>query len=212
MAVFYLSTNLLINELVVEADLCRILSVVGIIDSVEVRPIDGTQAHRTRFARGINLAPLQVECLQGTSCLTNGIHLGMGGRVVVDGDAIGSLSHDDSVLGDDCPERTTSILHTILGERNGSTHQFFFCHISFSFLLVKRITYLIVKRFFIPHINKGGLQNYEKELKAQVFQEKKYTPPTFPPHFLSLIIHNYKYLYYKNIYNFSIFVPHIIIQ
>ena len=92
MAVFYLSTNLLINELVVEADLCRILSVVGIIDSVEVRPIDGTQAHRTRFARGINLAPLQVECLQGTSCLTNGIHLGMGGRVVVDGDAIGSLS------------------------------------------------------------------------------------------------------------------------
>ena len=136
----------------------------------------------------------------------------MGGRVVVDSDAIGSLSHDDSVLGDDCPERTTAILHTILGERNGSTHQFFFCHISFSFLLVKRITYLIVKRFFIPHINKGGATKLRKRIESTSFSREKIHLSLLSSLFRPLIIHNYKYLYYKNIYNFSIFVPHIIIQ
>ena len=91
-------------------------------------PVDSTQTHRAWLTGGINLAALQIEGLQLETSLAHTVHLGMCSRVEVDGYAVGSLSDDDTILGDNSPKRTATILYTILRELNGSMHQFFFCH------------------------------------------------------------------------------------
>ena len=79
-----------------------------------MRPIDSTQAHRTRLAGSIDLAALQIEGLQLGTSLAHTVHLGMCRRIEVDGYAVGSLSDDDSVLGDNGTKRSATGLHTIL--------------------------------------------------------------------------------------------------
>ena len=64
--------------------------------------------------RGINLAALQIEGLQLETSLAHTVHLGMCRRIEVDGYAVGSLSDEDAVLGDNCPERSATGLQTIL--------------------------------------------------------------------------------------------------
>lgn len=49
----------------------------------------------------------------------------------------------------------------------------------------------------------------KEELIWQAFHTKKYLMEYFFP-ITSLIIHNYKYIYYKSIYNFRNFVPSLI--
>ena len=77
-------------------------------------PVDSTQTHRAWLAGGINLAALQIEGLQLETSLAHTVHLGMCRRIEVDGHAVGSLSDDDSVLGDNGTERSATGLHTIL--------------------------------------------------------------------------------------------------
>ena len=79
-----------------------------------MRPIDSTQTHRAWLTGGINLAALQIEGLQLETSLAHTVHLGMCRRIEVDGYAVGSLSDDDSVLGDNGTERSATGLHTIL--------------------------------------------------------------------------------------------------
>ena len=77
-------------------------------------PVDSTQTHRAWLAGGINLTALQIEGLQLETSLAHTVHLGMCRRIEVDGYAVGSLSDDDSVLGDNGTERSATGLHTIL--------------------------------------------------------------------------------------------------
>ena len=77
-------------------------------------PIDGTQAHRTRLARGIDFATLQIEGLQLAGSLSDAVHFGMSRRVEVDGYAVRSLSNDDTILGNDSTKRSATRLHAIL--------------------------------------------------------------------------------------------------
>ena len=91
-------------------------------------PIDGTQAHRTRLTGGIDFATLQIEGFQLAGSLPDAVHFGMSRRVEVDGYTVGSLSDDDTVLGNYSTKRSATRLHAILRELNGSMHQFFFCH------------------------------------------------------------------------------------
>ena len=94
--------------------LCRILSIIGIIDSVEMCPVDSTQAHWAWLARGINLATFEIEGFQLETSLAHAVHLGMSRRVEVDGYAVGSLSNDDTILGNDSTKRSATGLYTIL--------------------------------------------------------------------------------------------------
>ena len=77
-------------------------------------PVDSTQTHRAWLTGGINLAALQIEGLQLETSLAHTVHLGMCRRIEVDGYAVGSLSDDDSVLGDNGTKRSATGLHTIL--------------------------------------------------------------------------------------------------
>ncbi len=56
----------------------------------------------------------------------------------------------------------------------------------------------------IPLLIKLRLQIYEIILNPQVFLQEKTRPPNFA-YQIKLIINNYKYLYYKSIYNFRNF-------
>ena len=77
-------------------------------------PIDGTQAHRARLAGGIDLATFQIEGLQFAGSLSDTVHFGMSRRVEVDGYTVGSLSDDDTVLGNHSTKRSAPRLHAIL--------------------------------------------------------------------------------------------------
>ena len=83
LALFWAERNLLVDEVIIESDLGCILTVVAHVNLVQVSPVDSTEAHRTRLARGIDLATAQVECLQGLAGLADGRHLGMGRGVAV---------------------------------------------------------------------------------------------------------------------------------
>ena len=77
-------------------------------------PVDSTQTHRAWLTGGINLAALQIEGLQLETSLAHTVHLGMCSRVEVDGYTVGSLSDDDTVLGNHSTKRSATGLNTIL--------------------------------------------------------------------------------------------------
>ena len=79
-----------------------------------MRPVDSAKTHGARLARGINLTTLQIESVQSTGSHTDGIHFGMSRRVLVYGNTIGGLSHDNTILGNDGSERTTTMAHAVL--------------------------------------------------------------------------------------------------
>ena len=52
-------------------------------------PVDGPEAHRAGFTRGVDDAAVQVEGAQGAAGRPDGIDLGVGRGIVVEGDAVG---------------------------------------------------------------------------------------------------------------------------
>ena len=55
----------------------------------------------------------------------------MGRRVLVERHAVGGLGDDHAVTRYHGPERAAAVAHTILAQRYGAPHQFFFFHIVF---------------------------------------------------------------------------------
>ena len=90
--------DFVVDERVVETCPGSIVLVATIIQVVKVRPVDGSQAHGARLARGVEVAPREVERAQPAGGLADGVDLGMGGGVVVGRHAVGALGHDDTVL------------------------------------------------------------------------------------------------------------------
>ena len=113
---------LLIDEVVIEPDGGSVLAVVGIVDLVEVRPVDRSQAHRARLAGGIDFASGEVERMQLVAGFPDDGDLRMGCRVVVDGHAIASLGDDFAIAGNDSAERTAAVAHTVGGELDRPPH------------------------------------------------------------------------------------------
>ena len=122
--------DLAIDQIIVKTYLRCIPTVIGIIDMVEMGPINGTQTHRTGLTRCIDLTTCQIKRTQLPACLTNGIYLGMGSRILVDGDAIRALSYNLSVTCDHSSKRATTMTNAFLTQSNSSAHQFFLCHCS----------------------------------------------------------------------------------
>ena len=79
---------LAVDEVVVEVDGGSIVTVVGIINGVEVCPINGTQTHRAGLARGVYHAAFKTESAQLACGLAYAVYLGMGCGVVIKGYAV----------------------------------------------------------------------------------------------------------------------------
>ena len=126
-AFFDMLFQFLVDEVVGEVDGGSILFRVAVVDALDMRPIDGAQTHGARLAGGIDDAVRKVEGAQFAACLADGVHLGMGGGVVVAGDAVRAAGDNFSVLHDDGPEGTATIFHTFVGEADGLAHVFFIC-------------------------------------------------------------------------------------
>ena len=89
-------------------------------------PINGTQTHGARFARGIEVAAGEVESAQLTAGRTYGLYFGMSRGVVVGRDAVDTGGYHPAVFDNDCPKGTTSVLDVVGGQTNGLAHEVFF--------------------------------------------------------------------------------------
>ena len=67
----------------------------------------------------------QVEGAQLATGFADGVDLGMGGGVVVEGDAVGSAGDDFTIFHDDGAKRASTIFHTLVGQPNGLAHKDF---------------------------------------------------------------------------------------
>ena len=86
--------QLFVDEVVGELDGFRILAGVCVVDPVDAGPVDGPEAHGTGFTRGVDDAAVQVEGVQGAAGRPDGIDLGVGRGIVVEGDAVGPGGDD----------------------------------------------------------------------------------------------------------------------
>lgn len=92
-------------------------------------PIDGPQTHGARFARRVNVAAAEVESAQFGASIANGLHLGMGGRVVLQGNAVDAFGHNFAVARYDGTKGAAPLFHVFDGQSYGAPHQFLFRHI-----------------------------------------------------------------------------------
>src|SRR6202035_1147869 len=113
-----------IEEGIVEADLCGIGGGVAVEDGRATRPIEGGEAHRARFAAGVDGAAGKLEATQRLAGGADGHDLGVCGGVVVKGDAIDAGGDDDAVADDHGAEGTAGTTGNVLGrERDGLFHE-----------------------------------------------------------------------------------------
>lgn len=117
--------QLFVDEVVGELDGGRILTGVCVIDPVDAGSVDSPEAHGAGFTRGVDDAAVQVEGVQGAAGRPNGIDLGVGRGIVVEGDAVGSGGDDFPILHDDGPERTTPACDTFYGQQDSLAHERF---------------------------------------------------------------------------------------
>ena len=123
-ALLYRQGNLLVYKVVVEAYLGSVLAVVGIVDVVEMSPVNGSKTHWARLARGVDVASAEVEGAKAACCLAYAVYLGMCCWVVVDGYAVGCFGYNLVAFGYHGAEGTASVAHTLFRETNGAAHQF----------------------------------------------------------------------------------------
>src|SRR5690606_40039936 len=69
------------------------ISPLSLHDALPICPIDGSQAHGTGFATGIDIAVLQLPALQAAASITYGHYFGMRRRVVGGSYPVIPLSH-----------------------------------------------------------------------------------------------------------------------
>ena len=75
--------DLVVNKRVIEIDRLGIVLRLAIDDALDACPLERTQAHRTRLARGIAGAPRQLEVLLLGASRTDSTHLGVCSRIIV---------------------------------------------------------------------------------------------------------------------------------
>lgn len=117
--------ELFIDEAIGEVDVGGVLLGVAVINASEMCPVDGAEAHGARLAGGVDDAVGQVEGAEFSAGLTDGVHLGVGRRVVIDGDTIGASCDDLAILDDDGTEGASSVLHALIGQADCLAHKLF---------------------------------------------------------------------------------------
>src|ERR1035437_9308740 len=88
------------------------------------RPVDRGQAHRARFATGVEIAIVQLERFQPLAGRADSDDLSVGRRVVGRGDLIRASPNDFALPHDHCTEGTAlAAAHHLNGETNGLPHE-----------------------------------------------------------------------------------------
>jgi len=114
----------LIDETVVEADICGILGCIAVVDGAAAGPVDRGQTHGAGFAAGVDIAVRELEGVKLPACLADGNDLGVGGGVVVCGDAVGCARDDLAAFDDDGAKGPSSTAGDVVcGETDGLTHE-----------------------------------------------------------------------------------------
>ena len=113
----------LINKVIGKLDITSILTGVTIEDAANTSPINGTQTHRTGLTRSVDSTSRKVKCAKTTTSLTDGIHLCMSRRVVIDSDTVAASCYNLSILHDDGSEWTTTTINTLIGQSDSLTHK-----------------------------------------------------------------------------------------
>ena len=126
--VFGTEGDFAIDEVIVKADVGSVGTRIGIIDLVEMRPIDGTETHRARLTRTIDFTAREIKGLEFVTRLTDGIDLGMSRRVMVFCHTVTGFGDDLAITGDDSAKRTSAMMNAADAQCDRPTHQFFFCH------------------------------------------------------------------------------------
>ena len=94
-----------VEESVVKAGARRIGGAGSVVDSVEPRPVGGSEAHGAGLATGVELAAGESKGSESFGGGANGVDLGVRGGIVGSGDGVGALANDLAVAHDDRAKR-----------------------------------------------------------------------------------------------------------
>jgi hypothetical protein len=113
-----------VDERVIETNACSIPARVAVIDDLWPSPVDRTQAHRTRFATGVELTACELECVEHFASLADSIDFRVSCWVIRRGDSIYS-GRDDLPITDDQRREWAAISaqHVFRGKSDGFEHQ-----------------------------------------------------------------------------------------
>lgn len=119
-AVFVWLPEFSVDEGIVEAGPGGVGFISGEIDFRWAGPVDGTQAHRTGLAGGIEITTLKLKGSEAGAGITDGVHFGMRRRVVNRSNRINAASNNFTVFNDDGSERSAvSGFYIVNGKVNG---------------------------------------------------------------------------------------------
>ena len=168
--------ELVVNERVIEAVLCRVGLGAGEVDPFQTRPIDGSEAHRARLAGCINLAAAQIEGAEGTGSTTNGADLRVSRRVIVGSDSVGAGCDDFSVACYDRSEWSAAVSDVLHRESYRLAHEFFVVHIvyftrpsaNFTFAKVSKIFDKITRK--VPYLDEWITPRPLRQESSEIFR------------------------------------------
>src|SRR5882757_2744974 len=121
---FRRASQLFINERIVKARVRRIGGNSSVEDARWTRPINRTQAHRTRLASGVKLAVSKLKCTERPAGRANRNDFGVRGGIVRSGDAVGAFTDYAAVLRHQRRKRSAASRPDIFKrERDGPAHK-----------------------------------------------------------------------------------------
>ena len=118
------SVQLLVNELVVEADGGGIGLGIAVENPARPGPLNGPQAHGAGFATSVEVAAIELEGAQLLAGFADGIDFGVAGGVVGAGDLVEAAGDDCAVFHHHRAEgAAVPGLHFINRQANGFAHE-----------------------------------------------------------------------------------------
>jgi hypothetical protein len=114
-----------VEEGVVEGGAGRVGAGVAVPDAIHAGPVDGREAHGAGLTTGIDFAAFERESGQGLAGGADGADFGVGGGIVLLGDAVGCFADEDAGADNDGAEGSALAGADVFrGERDGATHEF----------------------------------------------------------------------------------------
>jgi len=125
-AFFNWAFDFVVNKMVVETDVRRVFVRAGVKYLLRSRPVNRAQTHRTRFARSVNNAIVELKRVQLLAGVSDGDNFGVRRRVVNRSYLIKTFADDFIVFDDDRAERSARArVNAPLREADGAAHKFF---------------------------------------------------------------------------------------
>lgn len=119
-----------VELLVTEANECVVRNGAAVIDSVDVCPQAGTEAHCAGFAGSVEFAAFEVEGAKSFAGFPQCDYFPVGCRVVVPEDTVVRFCYDDSPSGNDSAERASVVgADTFTCGADGRVHEIVSVHI-----------------------------------------------------------------------------------